>query len=329
MKSIRLRRYFFTDNPFAFWRWLPDGLENALDITIQNVNFKMCVHLEYEETSDFKISPEDVPRGNHWIKAFLVYLTVPVEDDSDPNLYQMEPPDEVVSQVGSAIRQFEATLHGIVRNEIGQFWLHNSHKIDSLSDREILVNMQIMNPEGEWAQFCGGSISLKSPLPSSDELINQERWLHLKELLESNYKSDLSLVFFRNAQLHLRKDNFRLAIVEACIALERAISIFIPNFIEDEVKEKYNLVLSSDSLSKKVKTLLPLLMDGLDINDETIKTCLQAVNMRNQVVHRSRVRLREKEIEDALQAIKKILDKLNPRKFEIVDEDPWKKGTAV
>ena len=97
----------------------------------------------------------------------------------------------------------------------------------------------------------------------------------------------------------------------------------------DEVKEKYNPVLSGNSLSKKVKTLLPLLMDGLDINDETIKTCLQAVNLRNQVVHRNRVRLREKEIEDALQAIKKILDKLNPRKFEIVDEDPWKKGTAV
>ena len=149
MKSIRLRRHFFPDSYFAFWRWLPDGLKNALDVTIEDVNFKMCVDLEYKETSEFKISPEDVAHGNHWIKALLVYLSVPVDDDSDPNLYQMEPPDKVLSKVASAIRQFEATLHGIVRNEIGQFWLPNSHEIDSLTDREILVNMQIMNLEGK------------------------------------------------------------------------------------------------------------------------------------------------------------------------------------
>ena len=87
--------------------------------------------------------------------------------------------------------------------------------------------------------------------------------------------------------------------MEACIALERAISIFMPNFIEEKTKEKYAPVLSGDSLSKKVKRLLPLLIDGRDIIEETIQTCEQAVNMRNQVVHKSRVRLKEKEIKDA------------------------------
>jgi len=324
MKSIKLRKYFFPDDSFAFWRWLPDGIENALEVNIQDVNFKICVHLEYKETSFHDICPENVAHGNHWIRAFFVYITVPVENDSNPVLYHMEPPDEVVSKVASAIQQFETSFYGIVRNEIGQYWLQNSHEIELLSDREILINLQIMNPEEKWVQFCASTISLETPIPSSDELINRERWFQIKELLDNNYKPDLSIVFFRNAQLYLRKNDFRLAIVEACIALERAISKFIPSFITTEIREEYRSALQGDSLSKKVEILLPLLVDGLSVYDKTIETCKDAVNLRNQVIHRSRVKLTEKEIRDSLKAIKSILDKLNPSKFEVVDEDPLK-----
>ena len=278
--------------------------------------------LGYKGTSFHDISPKDVHCGDHYIKAFIVYLEVPVEDDTGPNLYKMEPPVKIVSKVASVFRQFESLLYGIVRNEIGQFWLQNSHEVDLLSDSEILANIRILNTEEKWVQFYNGSIPLKGQIPFPDELINKQRWFQIKELLENNYKPDLSLVFFRNAQAYFRKNDFRFAIVEACIALERAISKFIPSFIATEIRKEYSSVLQGDSLSKKVEILLPLLVDGLIVNNKIIETCKDAVNLRNQVIHRSRVKLTKKVVRDSLKAIKSILDKLNPREFEIVDEGP-------
>ena len=324
MKSIQLRRFFFPNTPFVFWRWLPIGIENALNVDIDGIKFKMCVDLKYKETSvTGEIKPQDVPTTSHWIQAFFIYLTVPVDDATEPKLFQMNPPEELIAKLASAIRKFEALLYGIVRNEIGQFWLSNSHEIDSLSDRETLINMEILNQEKKWVQFCVGTIKAKSPIPRSDILINKERWFQFKNLIENNYKSDLSLVFFRNAEKYLRGDNYRLAIVEACIALERAINVFIKDHLTSKRQSGLRSVINGNSLTKKVKMLLPELLPDDVIDDTVIQTCSDAVNLRNNIIHNSQVRNIELNTKKYLNGIKKILEKLNSRKFRIVNEDPW------
>jgi hypothetical protein len=316
MKSIKLRKFLFLNKPFAFLKWLPDGLDNALDLNINGINIKTCVHLEYNATSDFKIKPEEISRGNHWIKTFIVYLTVPVKDETDLNLYGMSPPRDLRSNIAIALKQYLSTLYGIVRNDIGQYWIQNSHEIESLEEDEILTNLEVMNPEGNWVQFCVGKVGLMSVILNADYYINKERWLHLKELIERNHRCDLSLVFFRNAQSYLRAGNLRLSIIEACVALERAIAIFMPQFICEEQREKYYPILDGDSLSEKAKQLLPLLKDNQLITDMTVETCVGAIDIRNQVIHRSRVNLVDVDIRNAINSIKAVLDKLNPRLFD-------------
>lgn len=321
MKEIRLRKYLFLNEPFAFLRWLPDGLENSLEVNIDGVTIKTCVHLDYDATSIFKIKPEEISRSNHWIETLFVYLTVPVEDETDLGLYGMSPPSELRSYIARVLRRHISALYGIVRNEIEQYKIHNSHVVEFLGDDEILLNTEVMNPDGSWTNFYGGTLRLKSPIHGDDYCINQERWLGFKDLIESNHKCDLSLVFFRNAQSHFHDGNLRLAIVEACIALERAIAIFMPQFIIEEEKEAYGPIMNGDSLTAKVEKLLPLLKDNSLVSDETILRCVEAVNTRNKVIHRSCVRLVEAEIREALNSINRILDKLNPRLFNPIAEN--------
>lgn len=316
MKSIKLRKHLYLDKPFAFLKWLPDGLGNALEVNINDINIKTCVHLEYGATSTFKIKSEEVSRSNHSIETFILYLTVPVLDETDINLYGMSPPRDLCSRIAIALNQYLSTLYGIVRNDIGQYWIQNSHEIESLDQDEILNNIQVMNPEGDWVQFCVGKLGLMSIIHGADYYINQERWLHFKELIERNHRCDLSLVFFRNAQSHFHDGNLRLAIVEVCIALERAIAIFMPQFICDEQRKKYEPILEGDSLTEKARQLLPLLKDNQLITDMTVETCVGAIDMRNQVIHRSRVNLVDVDIRNALNSIKAVLDKLNPRLFD-------------
>ena len=322
METIKLRKHLYLDEPFAFLKWLPDGLGNALEVNINGINIKTCVHLEYGATSDFKINSEEIPQSNHSIKTFILYLTVPVIDETDINLYGMSPPRDLSSSIAVALKQYLSILYGIVRNDIGQYWTKNSHEVESLDEDEILINIEVMNPRGHWVQFCVGKIGLMSIIYGADHYINHERWLRLKELIERNHRCDLSLVFFRNAQSHFYHGNFRLAIVEACIALERAIAIFMPQFICDEQSGKYKQILEGDSLSEKAKQLLPLLKDEQQVTDLTVKTCVDAINIRNQVMHRSRVNLVEADILNAINSIKTVLDKLNPRLFNpLCDSD--------
>lgn len=129
MKTIELRKYLSTKGQVGFWKWLPDGLENALEVEIGDLKIRTCIHLNYSGTSPIKILPDEIHRGNHWIDTFLTYITVPVDDDSDPSLYNTNPPLELQSKIASALREFESTFYGIIRNQIGQSNLANSHEM--------------------------------------------------------------------------------------------------------------------------------------------------------------------------------------------------------
>jgi hypothetical protein len=321
MKSIKLRKILYLDKPFAFLKWLPDGLDKTLEVNINGISISTRVHLEYGATSTFKIKPEEIPLTNHKIDTLFVYLAVPVADETDLALYEMSPPRELRSYIANALKQYISTLYGIVRNDIGQYRVNNSHEIEFLDDDEILINTQVINPEGNWIQFCVGKLGLMSVIHrDADYYINQERWLSFKELIERNYRCDLSLVFYRNAQSYLHEGNMRLAIIEACIALERAIAMFMPQFISDEDREKYKPVLRGDSLTEKAKQLLPLLKDGHLVTDTTIQACVDAIDTRNKVIHRSYVNLAETDINYALNSIRDVLDKLIPRIIKPITE---------
>lgn len=319
MDIIQLRKHFFLESAFVFTKWLPTFPEFALDITIDEINLVCYVDLNYTDTSEVgDILENEISRTNFRIITLFVLLNVPVENASDKSLYEMNPPSCLLTKVAQALRKFESSIYSIVRNDIGQYWLPNSHEIDALSDEEILTGVQIRHEE-KWRQFCIAVIKGKSYIPEQDIHINSDRWIQLKNLIEENYRCDLSMVFYRNAQKYLKEGNSRLAMIEVCIALERAINVYINDHLSIELKTEFNSIIKGDSLTEKVEKLLPKLLPDDFIDETVIKNCIEAVNLRNKIIHRCQVKDTDLNANLYLKEIKRILDKLIVRKFSKIN----------
>jgi hypothetical protein len=218
-KSLNFRKYYFIDGAIGFWKWIPEGIDNALEVCIEDAKIKLCIHKSYSETSHHEIKEESIDKGNHFIKTFFMYIDLPYPDIDDDSLYEMNPPAELQTKLADIIRTFSASFYGIVRNEkIGQFELPNSHEIEALRDEQLLNNVEIKNKNGEWTDFRLAVFYGEAPIPLPDTLLDKERWFKLKYLIEKKYRTDLSIVFFRNAQVHLKEHQFRIALIELCNA---------------------------------------------------------------------------------------------------------------
>jgi len=320
MGYIKLRKYFFLESSIAFFKWLPTLQNDILKITIDDITLEIFIEIKYKETSDFGVIEENkISMSNHWIKTLFIILNVPVDDASDNSFYELNPPPSILSKVVKTLRHFESSFYSIVRNDLGQYWLPNSHEIDSLKDEQILTNIQIFH-SGKWIQFCRDIILGESNFPIPDIQINQERWYQLKELITNRYRCDLSLVFYRNAEYYLRHKNFRVAMVEVCIALERAINTFIKNHMDEAAQMKLSPILNGNSLTDKVNELLPFLLPDDVIDNKVIDNCSDAVNLRNNIIHNSQVKIDKEKVSLYINEIKKILDKLNHRRFKKILE---------
>lgn len=321
MKYIQLRKILFLDKDIAFLRFLPKNREDALRVAIGGIEFTAYVDLRAKGSTVGDVKEDEIPRGINRVLRFVVDIKVPVIDPNDPIWYKMDPPTQTIQELASAWRAFEANLYGIVRNELGQYWLPNSHEIESMPDRDLLVNLAIFDPEtNQYRQFCTGSVTFESRVPNLDWLIDSDRWKKLGTYIEAGYKPDLSLVFARNARSYLRQKEYRLAVVEACISLERAIAKAAPIVLSDQQMQQVNRFLSSDSLNDKVKEVLPLLMINKGEVDFDYNQCAKAVDLRNLVVHKACVNINQREATLAVSEIERIVRILNDRIFFEITE---------
>ena len=329
MQKVLIRDDLSHQSGIGFWCWLPYTQSDALVVEINGIQISLSVNIEHSGTSLHNIKIEDIPKGNHWIQTLIIHLEVPVENENDAGLYNMNPLPDLEQKIADTLRSFKSRFYNIIRNEMGQFWLPNSHHIDALSDREILTGTRIKAPNGKWIQFCPGLISMNSMIPRSDLLINEARWKKLKKLIEMNFKPDLSMVFLRNARQHMADEEYRLAFVESCIALERAISIFLVERIPKENRQSSKVTLDGDSLKDKVHHLLPYLIDEIEINQQTILRCEDAVNLRNRIIHKAQVKIVKETANLLFCELEKVVRNLNESKFNRLEEDPWTKKNSV
>lgn len=320
MDTILLLNEIHTNRSICFWRWLPINEKDPLEVTIDSMRFRLFVNLKEMDSVFPPVEMDQIPRGNHWVNRIMVTIEVPVDDASNSIWYSMNPPVEFLSRIAKAWRVLESSFYAIVRNEIGQYWLPNSHEVEGLSDMELLTGMRIKQANGQWKQFCRGLVSLDSPIPSKDEMVDSQRWHLMSELIKKNYKPDLSLVFLRNAQKHFRLKEYRIAIVEGCIALERAILHTASLLMSEAERDSLSAVLCNDSLTDKVNSILPILMRKKGKAAFDPMYCASIVNTRNQIIHKARVRLDEADARKQIKELAIIVRILNDRIFKEITE---------
>lgn len=307
---------FFKEGELGFWKWLPIGKSDAVKFTDGGVEFQVYVEPNYSETFTFKPNLKELSSSNHWVHALRVDVSFMVDDTVAGSIIRMNPPDELITKIAQPYRRLEYTLRDICRNDLGQWWLeHPKHDVEE-TDRDILGGMHVIDSSGRSKQFLtGAAIRFKSLIPKEKLLITQKHWEKIETLLVEGYKTDLALVCLANAKFLCHNQNYRIAMIEAVIALERAIFKFIKPFIPPQKLEETKKYLSGESVHDAAENLLPLVDKKLNFNQKVIDDCCEAIKKRNLIVHRTMFKINPQKIEQYIYSINIVVRKLVPSKF--------------
>ena len=152
-------------------------------------------------------------------------------------------------------------------------------------------------------------------MPNYNESIDENKWKKIQGLIINKYKSDLSFVCISNSKEYFWNGNFRMALIEAVIALERALYNNLENYLDENDLVNCKHYFNNNSLTDIVKNVLPLAKDKLNISDNLIKVCLNAVNDRHLIVHKTCVNLNREKVKNYISTIDQIITKIVHKEF--------------
>ena len=153
----------------------------------------------------------------------------------------------------------------------------------------------------------GIKVSLANPFQVEPEIES-----NLRDLLLHERPLDLGKMLLLNSKDACLQEDFRLAIIEAVIALE----VVLYNFITVRgkaiglSKEKLELI-KKVGLTGKINRELKKLTNGLEqIDDGTLNECTAAITMRNGILHRGLTDVASTDTEKRILAINRMVDYL-------------------
>jgi len=219
---------FFEEGQLGFWRWLPISKSKAMRFKHGQLEFRVYVEPKYSETFIFEPDLAHLYKGNHWVRALKVDVIIPTSIKLEKAIYNMYPPTSLIRKIAHPYRVLINSLCDIVRNDLGQWWITHRQWHPSTSPRDVLGGMHYIDSSGKSRQFLTrAAVNIKSRIPNKNELITKNRWKKIKQLINDQYRVDVAFVCLANAYYYYHRANYRVALIEAVIALERAIFKFV------------------------------------------------------------------------------------------------------
>jgi hypothetical protein len=309
--------FFFNDEEVGFWKWLPQSKEQSIKFTKDAIDYYVLIDTNYEGTFAFKPDLDKINLGNASVCALKVIVEFNVDSKTKEAIDRHDPPADLISKIAPFYCTLEDSIRDIIRNDLGQYWVPHPYHHPEESEREILGGLHFYDPTTKKMEkfLYGATIRLECPIPDEQVLIDEMKWKKIETLINENYRSDLSLVCLSNAfSLYLEK-NYRLALIEAVIALERALFKHLGQFIPENARVDAQPYLNGDSVTDAVNNLLPLVSERLAIDQASITMCSEAVNFRNQIIHQTRFRVDPNLVRQYLNCIRIIVRKIVPHQF--------------
>jgi len=299
-----------------FHRWLPDGEQDAIDIIlseceyiklwferrgyINNENY-FCYDPQRDEFNTSVMERQGKLEAGYLFGEALLSLN---EDEID-TIYQNKQNDnykkiakKIINKLYRPISNFIAVL----KYQYGQYWLPDlphwdSRKCNLVHYCSTYLSLKWFDEKNDqWMDFYPGEkrITVYSKLHKIDEfervLLTKEDWESIKQI---NYLDNFPLPSLILAKTHeLRETGYiRQAFIEGVSALEVAIEQYLK-----KQKEKYtvlndnidNILKSFDGLPLKTKTTILCMIQNL-VDQITLKKCLKAIEIRNQIVHDGKI----------------------------------------
>jgi len=146
--------------------------------------------------------------------------------------------------------------------------------------------------------------------------IEDEKFSEIRQLLESP-----NLIFERSydeillqAESFFDQENYRMAVVEAVIALEIVLSSMIGRVATERGISETDIqnFLEKVGLTDTLKTVLKLLISESLPNEEVTSGCKGAITIRNSIIHKKRLSVSQREAQDALDNIERFISQVKP-----------------
>jgi hypothetical protein len=146
--------------------------------------------------------------------------------------------------------------------------------------------------------------------------IDTQMWSELATFIQEGKEAPIITVLIANSLNHLETGNSRLAIIEAVIALEVSIHMFVPKLIAHIPGAD---VIDRDSLNALIKKMgfgpfsrlgLSTIKGIIGLADKDVGEVHRAVEVRNNIVHNSQMNIDRREAQRYVYAIEVVINKL-------------------
>ena len=184
----------------------------------------------------------------------------------------------------NVIREVYRKLIDLIRNYGEQYWINPN----DVNDENIWNLVQWEISPNDWIDVFPKSIHLDSRLYFDG--ISKEKWKEISQYFVRNKRVNMVYTMIANALHYTVVENGRMAVVEACTALEASIKQSMPvllDKISDNKLKKSDIdkAIKKLGFSQSMQLLFGYFSKVLPFDDIDMKNCLDLINERNNVIH--------------------------------------------
>jgi len=330
----------------GFYKWLPEGekyklvrMENDLTVTL-SVN-KDCV-AQLSEVTDESIQENSVNRiyklyaevdfGS--VSSEIASFIYDERESGSGRHFGIQPTDNNYLRLNQEYNRLgELALKSVLkicnrfisyaRNVKGQYWLNAiSPSKNNLANLNNIWRAKASIGDKEFRWFPSDTKRIKFEFVlDHDTALHPEEWDEINTFVSSDSRSNIIFELLANSQYLMRQGHRRSSIIESVTALEVAVSDFTKSPKIDEINiAKYKSRIDTKNIgnqskhlgfSGSLRYLVPLLLNSDELDDQVLSKCFQAIEIRNNVVHKGQRDVAEdlvKEIVGAISQCCKTLD---------------------
>jgi hypothetical protein len=338
-KALHVRMEIPIPGGMMFYKWLP--LNDDAHILIDRNDLLIKYYLDLTCLSNPLKTEEEILQVAN-IEIEKIYVDVTIRDlrgelidwiMTRPASGKLTTDQIIISEKGDLQKDYEKLAEKVysqtltyfnrliayVRIQSGQYWLE-----------EYPINMENMRSdywkfgakvfydnEGiKWYSSEKPQLLTLGPL-HLDRYLDELSWSKASEFMKSSERPDLAKDILVRAELLADLGHSRSSIINAITSLEVVINKFAKNIQEECFDSSLSSRMNIKSLNKHIDRLglswtlgylFPIIFTENQVPSCLLKTCQEAINVRNNVVHQGQRHVDKEKLANYLEAIRKLCD---------------------
>ncbi|MBI4487943.1 MAG: hypothetical protein HY694_02565 [Deltaproteobacteria bacterium] len=325
-----------TGAPLMFYCWLPMGRDQG--IKYHKDTYHLLLWLDENCTTWAPgAAAEDI---SNWanVTVYRIYADVTVDNVEDDLIGYMQnrdfttmptPEEQPLADryeehgraVLSVLREGLNHLLSFARSEKGQYWLTPYHiDFDNTGSHATEFRTKARVGDGDWFRWNPSQVLRgKTIMIGKDaRYLTADDWPQAMEFVGQGRRPNLTRQLLAGAEYLADSGHDRAALTEMVSALEVAINAFARS---PRATTLYNArlrrTLSRESLENLVQDLglrgsvaflLPLLLPGEEVSTQLLVTCRNAIDERNNIVHRGQRRVEATHLSEFREAVRSLCE---------------------